>query len=191
MRSIINRKDDSKRNQLILGIFLIIIMLFSTLGYALLGRTDKTEKNKIEYNGIEFIQDNSGYWYSTIQGYEFITQYNPKEIEDIQFFGFSDINNYANKPLYFVGDLGEPSSEIIRNLANRFVLRIQEACLDEGCESDLPIKNCSKDNVIVINEVLENDVENMYQEGGCVFITAGFANQTRYADKFLFDLLGI
>ena len=61
MRSLINRKDDSKRNQIILGGFLIIVMVFSTLGYALSGRDEGETDNKIEYNGIEFISDNSGY----------------------------------------------------------------------------------------------------------------------------------
>lgn len=192
MRSLVNKKNKDKRNQLILGIFLIIIMVSSTLGYALLGRSEDTGSSKIEYNGIEFKQDNSGYWYSDIQGYEFITQYNPEELENIEFISSLNVNNYQNQPLYFVGDIGQGSSEIIRNLAERFVLRIQEACINnESCEQDLPIKDCSTENIIIINEISEEEVENIYQEENCIFINSSSVNQTRYADKFLFNLMRI
>ena len=191
MRSLVHKKDNTKRNQIILGVFLIVILGFSTIGYALGGRNDEEDNEKIEYNGIEFVQDNSGYWYSTIQGYEFITQYNPEETEGIVFFNSLSINNYANKPLYFAGEIGDGSSEIARNLAERFVLRINPACLDENCEGDIPTKNCSIDNIIVINNVPEEGLETMYQEENCIFIIADSVNQTKYADKFLFELLGV
>ena len=192
MRSLVHKKDNTKRNQILLGGFLILVMLFSTLGYALSGRGEGDKNKKIEYNGIEFIQDTSGYWYSQIQGYEFITKYNPEELEDISFLNTLSINDYSNKPLYFVGGAGEPVSEIDRNLRERFVLRTREACLnEEDCEGDLPIKNCSVDNMITINEALGNQTETIYQEEKCIFIIASYANQTRYADKFLFDILGL
>ena len=190
MRSLINKKDNTKRNQIILGVFLIVILGFSTIGYALSGRSNEDDNKKIEYNGIEFVLDNSGYWYSIIQENEFITKYNPEETKDIVFFSSLNINNYVNKPLYFAGEIGEPTSEIGRNM-NPFVLRIHEACLDENCEGDIPTKNCSIDNIIVINEVSEGGLETIYQEENCVFIVASFANQERYADKFLFEILGI
>ena len=192
MRSLVHKKDNSKRNQIILGVFLIIILGFSTIGYALGGRGEKESNEKIEYNGIEFIQDNSGYWYFEIQNNEFITRYTPPETEDIIFFSSLNINDYSNKPLYFAGEIGEGSSEIGRNLINRFVLRIQEACLDEeGCIGDLPVKNCSNDNIISFEQVPENGLETMYQEENCIFIFTDYMNQTRYADKFLFELLGV
>lgn len=192
MRSLVHKKDNTKRNQIILGVFLIVILGFSTVGYALGSRSDKEDNKKIEYNGVEFIQDNVGYWYSVIQGNEFITKYNPQETEDIIFFSSLNLNTYANKPLYFVGEIGDGSSEIGRNLAERFVLRIQEACLDEeGCEGDLPIKNCSIDNIISFEQVPENGLETIYQEENCIFIIASSQNQTRYTDKFLFEILGI
>jgi len=192
MRSLVHKKDNNKRNQIILGVFLIIILGFSTIGYALGGRSDEENNQKIDYNGIEFVQDNSGYWYSIVQGNQFITKYNPEETEDIDFFSSLNLNNYANKPLYFVGEIGDGSSEIGRNLVERFVLRIQEACLNEdNCEGDLPIKNCSIDNIISFEQVPENGLETIYQEENCIFIIADSQNQTRYADKFLFSVFGI
>ena len=191
MRSLINKKDKSKQNQLILGVFLIIVMLFSILGYALGGR-DNEENKKIEYNNIEFIQDSSGYWVFEIQGQSFSTKYNPEETNDISFFTYSQINDYSSKPLYLVGKFQEPNYEISRNL-NNLVLRIQNACLsEENCLDSLPIKDCSIDNIIVVQEPLDEIyVEEIYQQENCIFITANLENQTKYVDKFLFEILGI
>lgn len=200
MRKIISKQERDKktrRNQLIIGGILILIMVFSTVGYALSGRGDETNADKTEYNGIEFVRDNSGYWYFEIQDQQFIIINNPKNISEINFLNTLSINDYSNKPLYFVGDIGEGSSEIARNLADRFVLRIQQACLDEeDCEGNFPIKNCSIDNIIIFNEISDNETENnkkeiMYQEENCIFIFSEYENQSKYADKFLFKLLGI
>jgi hypothetical protein len=195
MRRIISKGEKNKktkRNQWILGGILILIMAFSTVGYALTGRGDEESNNKIEYKGIEFIQDNSGYWNFVIQGQQFIILNNPKNISEINFLSTLNLGSYSNKPLYFVGDIGQWSSEISRNLAERFVLRIQQACLDEdNCVGDFPIKNCSEDNLIIFNEILNNETETMYQEENCVFIYSQYENQSKYADKFLFSLLGI
>jgi len=200
MRRIITKTQQNKktkRNQLIIGLLLIGLMLFSVIGYALSGRGAEENLEKIEYNGIEFLQDNSGYWSFKIDGIDFLTKYNPKETEKISFSSDLNINDYSNKPLYFVGIFQEPNFEINRNL-NSFALRVQKACLSKkDCENDLPIKNCSVDNIIVIKE-LEIDLEeeseekeNIYQQENCIFITASLGNQTKYADKFLFNVLGI
>jgi len=191
MRNILGKKDNSKQNQLILGIGLIIIMIFSTLGYALTGRTNDDEIEEINYNGIKFAQDGSGYWRFNVGGSDFLTKYNPEEVQDIEFNGNLDLSNLQNEPLYFDSEFNEPNFEIARNL-ERFVLRIQNACVDEeNCIGDLPIKNCFEDNVIIIQEIEEGIDEEIFQQGNCVFINADSTNQTRYADKFLFDLLGI
>jgi hypothetical protein len=192
MRKIISRetKDNkNKRNQVIVGVFLIGIMLFGTLGYAFGGREEENSK-KIEYSGIEFVQDDSGYWRFNIQGNELVTVYNPEETEEIGFFIYSSINDYVNEPLYFVSEFQEPIFELGRDL-NPFVLRIGEACLSEDCERDFPVKNCSVDNIIIIEEPLDGEGANIYQEENCIFIIANSTEQIKYSDAFLFKILGI
>ncbi|MDP3026481.1 MAG: hypothetical protein Q8N63_02145 [Nanoarchaeota archaeon] len=195
MRRILTQEQKDKnvrRNQLIIGLILILVMVFGTVGYAF---GDKENKNseKIEYNGIEFIKTNE-YWNFNLQGYNFITKYNPKEVENITFLSYSSINNYASKPLYLVSDFNEPNYEISRNL-NPFVLRIQNACISKNnCTGNLPIKNCSADNIIIIQEPkneTDNIKESIYQQDNCIFITSNIENQTLYADAFLFKILGI
>ena len=174
-----------------------MIMLFGYGAISLNNKEDTTEEDRIKYNGIDFIKDNSGYWNFAIQGQQFIIINNPENISKINFLSTLNLNYYSNKPLYFVGDIGEGSSEISRNLANRFVLRIQQACLEEKeCKGNFPIKNCSSDNMIIFKEISNNETENnvtetMYQEENCVFIFSKYENQSKYADKFLLKLLGI
>ena len=165
-------------------------MIFSTLGYAFSDKSDGNPK-KMEYNGVEFIKTNE-YWNFNLNGNSFITKYNPKEVENITLLGYISINSYTNKPLYFVSDFNEPNYEISRNL-NPFVLRIQNACIsEEDCVGNLPVKNCSEDNVIIIKELKTDDIkESIFQQDNCIFITSSIENQTRYADAFLFKTLGI
>ena len=189
MKKIITRDKQAKKdkkNQLIIGGILIVVMLFSTIGFAF-GNRSESDSKKIEYNGVDFVQDNSGEWRFKVDGQEFVTKYNPIETAEVSFFGLLSINDYVNKPLYFVGGASDVSYEIVRNLG-KYVLRIQEACLDENCSEDFPIKNCSVDNVVVFEE---SNQENIYAEDNCVFISSSFENQTIYADAFLFKILGI
>lgn len=194
MKRILTKKERDKKirkNQLIIGSILILLMVFSTLGYALSGKEDE-QISKIEYNEINFIKDKSGYWNFEINNQKFSTKYNPGEINErgISFFSYLNINSYKNKPLYFEG-IGEPVYEIGKNLRS-FVSRVQGACLsEENCEENLPIKNCSANNIIIIQEPDKNEREKIYTEDNCVFITASLSNQTMYADAFLFEILGI
>jgi len=189
MRKILSREEKDKkikRNQIVIGIVLIGILIFGTIGYAFRNE-ENNNLDKIEYKNIEFIKENE-YWNFNIQGYSFITKYNPEEIQNISFFSSLSINDYINKPLYLVSNYEEPNFEISRNL-NSFVLRMQKACL-EDCAGDFPIKNCSEDNIIIIKEP-EKENEKIYQEENCIFIIADLENQTKYADVVLFKILGI
>lgn len=194
MQRIITRGEQAKktkRNQLIIGVMLILLMAMSTVGYALSSRESESNTDKIKYNGIEFIK-NSDYWQFTAQGSNFITRYNPKETENVSAgFVYTKLNDYANEPLYFVGNFQEPIFELKRNIYP-FALRIQDACMQGiNCSLEsLPKKNCSLDNVIVVQESYDKR-ESIYQKDKCIFISANMENQTIYADAFLFKILGI
>jgi hypothetical protein len=194
MKKIITKVEQERkkrRNHIIIGIFLIFIMGFSVIDYSLTkDSTDSSNLKKIDYGGITFLKQ-SEYWLFSYNGHQFSTIYNPKETEDIPINIKSNLETYSNKPIYYVGSYPEYFSEISRNL-NSFILREQMACINgENCSEDLPIKNCSEDNLIILKEPLENDTERVYQDEGCVFIIASYSNQTKYLDSFLFKVLGI
>ena len=195
MRQLISRKDLERKkriNQLLIGIVLIGLMVLSTLGFAFSGRGDDDSIQVVEYKGVEYSRQGEQ-WYFNVQRMDFNTRYNPEEVSGINFFSSLTIQDYVNTPLYFVGDSGEHFFELERNLLNRFVLRTSFACLDESCEGNFPVKNCSVDKVVVFEEIDYEDesLESIIQEENCVFIKTSLSNQTRYTDAFLFDLLGI
>lgn len=182
------RKKIVRRNQIILGLILVLLMVFSVLGYALSGRGSDEEQGKIQHLGINFIKDNSGYWRFNIQGFNFATQYNPQETQNISLFIYKTVSDYNGKPLYFVGE-PEILIELKRNL-NYFPLRINDACLDPNCEANLPVRNCT-DNLIHVKEPLDDEGPGIIQEENCIIITANYTEQIRYSDAVLFKLLGI
>jgi hypothetical protein len=197
MKKIITKEESERknqRNQLIVGGILILLMVLAVFGYALTVNENSSlsGSKKIKYKDITFIKntDSLDYWQFQYQGYNFITKYNPNEVENISFFSYVTIMDYVNKPLYYVGNDGENNMEILRNL-NSFVVRIGEACIDKNCSGDLPVKNCSIDNVIVIKELVGNEEERIYQEEKCTFIIARYENMARYEDAVLFKILGI
>jgi len=192
MKKILTREQEAKktrRNQWIIGLILVGLMVLSTAGYAINNESDKTTVSQIDYKGVTFVR-NGDYWNSNFKGQNFITQYNPEEVKDINVFTKMYLTDYSGKPLYFVTESGQAEMELAVNLKTS-VLRIQNACISEkNCENNLPIKNCSIDNIIVIKEAI-NETESIYQDKKCVFITAEYSNMTKYEDAFLFKVLEI
>ena len=188
MRKITSEKDlekKRKRNQLIVGLVLIGVMVFGTLGYAFQGNEKESDTNKISYNGFEFVNQNN-FWVTKIGESEFIFKYNPNQVDKIE-GKFETIDNYYQKPLYIYSENDEASLEIIRN-TNSVVQRIQKACFEEkDCNNNLPLKTC-EDNLIIIKLGTTSKIE---QKNNCVFIEGSKEELTKLSDGFLFKILGI
>ncbi len=185
-------KEEKKRKQtrlkIILGGLLVAIMILSSVGFAFFSSSEKP-KTKIEEGGIEFILNENGLWEFELQGFKFLTQYTLKETENISAFAFRTMGDYSGKTLFFLGQ-SPARREIEVNLVS-FVPRMQDGCLEdykERCNNNTPIKNCSQDNVIILEETEEIKI---HQEDNCVFIEAPYEEQARAADALLFKILGI
>jgi hypothetical protein len=197
MKKIVSKSELDKknqRNQLIIGLILIGLMLLSTAGYALTSneKTDNTEE-KVTINNVQFTRS-LDYWKFNARGYEFYTRYNPLELNETKVLITKDLENYKGQTLYIVTPgVGEPNSELIRNIDARILLRAQKACINgENCTSqNLPLKECKTDNLIVFKEPLNNEKERVYEQENCIFIVSSEENQTAYTDAFLFKLLNI
>ena len=188
MRQIMTREDSEKkenRSKLIIGIIIIGLMVFSTAGYAFFQNERTTSsQDKVNYKGLSFIKQSDEKWHVTIQNYEFITEYNLKDTENISGILSLNLLNYQNKPLYFSYDSDKQGvSEIVGNIG-RFASRIGYVCLD-NCTEDFAMKNCSSDNVIIIKYANESLIK---QESNCVYI---LGENLRTSDAFIFRVLGI
>ena len=174
-----------RKNQLIIGTILIIVMFGSVFGVIVGSFGAERSSNKVEYNGFEFIkQDN--FWVLEIGDFEFVFTNNPNEVQEIE-TEVNFLNNYAGKPLYLSSENSAATSEIVSNL-NQIALRMQPACFNKSdCEQDIPSKTC-EDNLIIIEEKNQTSI---IQEENCVFIQGPKENLTQISDEFLFNILGI
>jgi len=182
----INEKKKN-RNKWIVGIVLIGIMLFGTIGYSFMSNDNTiNQEDKIDYNGYEFIKNNN-LWYLQINENVFAFKYNPNQVEKIPGY-IKILNGYYNQPLYIFSENVEAELEIYRNM-NNYVLRVQKACLEgEKCPDDiLPVKTC-EDNIIIIRE---DEISSIRQENNCVFIEGKKEELGKISDEFLFKILGI
>lgn len=186
MRKITSKKEEERKNrrsQIIIGGLLILIMGLSTVGYSAL-HNKNPETEKIVYNGIEFTKEDN-LWKTKIGNYEYAFVYNPQEVEEVNVQ--KRISNYRNAPLYISYEDSSAMFEIYKNLfANGIVERIQEACLEEECKENFPVKNCT-DNFIVIKK---SDINKVEEKENCVFIY-GNEDIAKMSDGFLFKIIGI
>ncbi len=193
MRKIISKQKQekkTKRNNLIVGMLLLGVMLFSVIGYSLMSKESETIQ-KIDYNGQIFVNSN-GLWQTQLGDFVFSFAYSPGEM----FIFNSELNSiqsYVDLPLYVYIEKQEDYAalnEIYRNLFynNKIVQRLQYACLEgEECEGDYPIKDCST-NMIIIKE---NNSSKLYQKENCVFIEGERQDLTKIADSFILKIVGL
>jgi len=194
MRKIISKHQESqkrKRNQLIAGGILIILMVFSILGYSFQGKVveDSQNQDRLNYNGFNFVQKN-GVWILSPPGFnrDFVFAYNPAQVEEIPVNKtIKNLNNYLQRPLYISSSDIMAEAEIRNNMFN-YVERIQSSCFEEDCkDKNLPTKTC-RDNFIIIKESNKTEI---LQTDNCVFIQGQKEELVMLADRFLFEVLQI
>lgn len=189
------REKKTKIKQLLIGSVLILIMILATAGYSLTSSNNDVNSGKIvTYKGVDFVLADDSYWRFNKDGIDFMTRYNPTELNNtkISLIGLS-LQNYQGKVLYTAGEPDD--AELMRNIyqlmQKQYIQRYSRACISENCTENAPIKNCSADNVIIIKEAGPNQAESIYNDENCVYISASYANQTKYIDAFLFKILRI
>ena len=175
-------KREKGRNKLIVGFILIFLMVFSTAGFALFGRSSSSN------NGSNFDQSEAadayydGYrWIYSFGGQQFYFANNLDSVKEIPVDISFTLQNYASSSVFIVAESDEVLNEISNNL-DRYTARLQEACYGP-CEEDLPEKDCTENLIVWIN----SDVGRVYQEENCVFIEGDLAT----VDAFLYKILGI
>ena len=190
MRRIETQKDKDKkkkRNQLIVGLILIFVMLGSTVGYAFGSFTkENNSEDSLKYNGVELNKQNS-YWTFTIGDFNFALKYNPKETIETNSENLSYMNSYNGKPLYVYSENSESTLEIYQNFQN-VAERMQFACYEKSkCQEDWPLKDCTN-NIIIIQKSNSTKIE---QKENCVFIEGKNEDLAKLTDEFLYKILGV
>jgi hypothetical protein len=188
------RERKTKIKQLLIGGVLILIMVLATAGYSLMSGDNQDSIKVVNYKGVKFVQGDDSYWRFNQGGVDFMTQYNPTELNDtkVSLIGLS-VQTYQGKVIYTAGEPDE--AELLRNIyqliQSGFIGRYGRACITENCSENAPLKNCSEDYIIITQEAKNNETEKIYQDEKCVYIISSYANQTRYIDAYLYKILGL
>jgi hypothetical protein len=180
----------SRRNQWIIGVILVFVMIGSTFGIIMdsFGSTNSNSK-KIIYHNHQFVLQNN-FWVLTEGKYSLSFSYNPLEVENLSNSlkgNLSYLNSYLSLPLYISSNDYSSNSEIY-NVLSPFVERVQTACYkDENCSLDIPTKDCAN-NFIIIRE---SETNLIYQEDKCVFIKGKKQDLVKLIDIYLYKILGV
>lgn len=169
------------RNKFIVGFILIFLMVFSTAGFALFGRSSSSNGgSNFDQSEVDAYYD--GYrWIYSFGGQQFYFANNLDSVKEIPVDISLTLQNYASSSVFIVAESDEVLNEISNNLG-RYTARLQEACYG-ACEEDLPEKDCTENLIVWIN----SDEDRVYQEGNCIFIEGDLAT----VDAFLYKILGI
>lgn len=173
--------ESKKRRNVLIGIILLALMIFSTLGYAFITSDRTSTSNPLSTSNSTTAPVNvGGKWIVTIHGQQFLVQHTPEQTSNVSVEITKDLNSYFDQFLYIDSENQEVTLEISSTLG-RFSSRVQEACYGP-CERDIPEKDCSV-NMIVWRNSSENKVT---QQENCIFIEGDL----HAVDAFIFKLLG-
>jgi len=186
MRKIKSQKQiekGQKRNQLILALIFISLLVASTAGYSFSSkeRNDDEELETQNYTGLTFTKQNN-YWLTTLDNQQYMFNNLPNELTQVKMNFTITLANYSNRPLYIVNP--NQNKDLLLSNLNHFFQRYQEASLEQT-EKDIPIKNCSIDNIIIFKESNETKIT---QNENCIYLEG---NQSEAVDKFIYTLFGI
>jgi len=189
-------KQQKDRKKLIVTIFIIFIMVSSTLGFILGFSNNSDNQQTREYNGFEFVQHTSGRWITNIGNNQVALINYPEDIEEVSFPSFLSLNelNSANK-VYLTYNHGEPINLVLSELQfltpylNKPLI---QACTEdmEGCES-LPLKTCDDATKTekVIQLSLSNKTDSINYYDNCIFLEG--ENLLKPIDRLIWTLLGV
>jgi len=204
-----DQEKKSKRNRMWIGLFIVVLMVASTVGFALLQTTrEETEESQQEYNNQKFVKTDRGWQTQTSVLGKIITIntfYLPQELENITTSGQAILDNFRSKTIYLVADDYEErqAASFLWSALNPIALRIQMACLEEESndsfcqDNNLPTKNCDNANqqntIIIIKEITEENIQTttINFKNSCLLIEDKKKNLIKAGEKAIFMIFGI
>lgn len=164
----------AKKRGRYLVIFMLIILLGSTAGYAFLS----FEEDSGQEGGEENYQDVNGKWVVNINGQKIYLTNSKEDVSNISVNVGTTVRDFSGKTAYIVSDSALAFSELAYPI-EFYASRVQEACYGK-CDKNLPEKNCT-DNLIVFRQ---NETEMISQKDNCVFISGTLKS----VDAFIYKL---
>ncbi len=171
IETLTQKEERERKRARYIGLFLLIIMILSTLGFALLSYTSTSPPPSNT-------PDAFGRSPLTVNGQTFYLTTSSKDVSNISVSINATLREYIGNTLYVSSENPATLYELTSTLG-KFVSKMQEACYGP-CEKNLPEKNCSLPFIIVN----ESEELNVRQEDQCIFIQGDI----RSADAFLYRI---
>lgn len=178
IRSLGEIEKKEQRRKRISGIFIISLLLLSTLGFALSMVNFGSQNVPDEVQGFS---NNGQYWIYTVGTQKYYFTHHIEEL-DLSIYNISkNLADFGGQQIYVDSQIDGGLQEIYNSLG-AYVGRINEACYGE-CDRDLPEKDCSEPMIVIRN----SSTPRIREEDSCVFIEGDM----KTLDAFLYKILGI
>lgn len=209
------KEKRKKRLQTIIGIIIVVIMIASTIGFALLERYQREEEQtQTTYRNYKFIKTATG-WQTNLKISNKIITINsyhlPQEVENISSQGKPLLSDFVGKAVFltYKGNIDKNPEQAAQesalqyyNALNQLALRMQIACspADENSsfciENNLPTKSCedaNEDNAIIIIEELQDSTEQatVNYKNYCLEVKGKGLELIKATEKSIFMIFGI
>lgn len=166
-----------QRNQIILSVAMIVILLGSTAGYAISLITD-SESDR-EFITVPYFNGNA--WIVPAEGLQFVLQSSPEEARNVSVDGSFSLAQYRGQAVYVAAD-SEAIQQELAGVFNAFAQRLQRACYGTCDNTALPEKDCTSPLIVWT----PGETSRVYANASCVFIEGDYTA----VDAFLYQLLG-
>ncbi len=166
----------SRRNRRIGSIFIIALLVLSSLGFAYYGGGSSQEQaagnpEGNQYGLIEIKNGQDTFYFATY----------PETFADIPVELNKNYLSYQGQEIFLDIKNDFALQELSLNLG-KYAGRMQKACYGH-CEEDLPEKGCDN-NLVVFRE---SDTERVYSQDNCVFIQGSI----KAVDAFIYNLFNL
>ncbi len=181
-----NVEKKRRRNSTYIAIFMLLTLVFSTIGFAFF-YNDTSSSNSASNSNIEnssaplIIQQQGDKWAVPFRGQYLYFAYSPNSTNNLSFTIDKDASSYYGSNLFIDSKKEYVTSEITSTLG-KYVLETSKACYG-SCTENIPEKNCTE-NIIIFNE---SNIQKVRQEDNCIFIEGDL----RTVDAVLYKILGI
>jgi hypothetical protein len=173
----IARKE--QRRKRISGIFIISLLLLSTIGFAL-SMVNFGGQNVSEQT--QGFSNNGQYWIYTAGNQQYFFTHHLEEVNASQYNVTKTIADFSGRQIYIDSQLAGGLQEVYSSFGP-YLGRVNEACYGP-CNRDLPERDCSSEPFIVIRE---SEIPSITEEQSCIFINGNM----KTLDAFLYKVLGI
>lgn len=178
---------EKKKKKVLIPIFIIAIMVLSTLGYMILQQKEVEELtgngNYVEYNGLKLYQTQNSKWVVNVNNKNYVFDSSPDELKDVNV----PIITLPEK-VYLIFDASKRDENVDYSMQKLSLTMdnldkiIIPSCLSEKDCPDIPIKDCSSDEAFYFKIMPEGSNPRVFIDGKCIVMEGDALGLSKMTD---------